>query len=217
MVTLAKRRGARRNLSSNMINNIVCKNVVPTGLTITTQPSNKRPLQNADVYIDFDHERNGQPKDGMNQFYFEPDIIADKPWILPWSSESRYKKTDKYKRVTLTPYDINAAKRWSLSQAGVDGFVGIDDLHRVLLHCSFGKGASGSPGFWIRPNNGQSYVVLMLVRGYPDWYYDDKHPAATKAGFPLNHLVEQGVSMESIYNDMKNNAPGLWEDIFCCV
>ncbi|KAL3861898.1 hypothetical protein ACJMK2_007912 [Sinanodonta woodiana] len=127
------------------------------------------------------------------------------------------KRTDRYKRVMLTPHDIIAAKIWSQHQAGVDGFIGIDNPGRVLLHCSFGKGASGAPGFWMCPNDGQAYVVMMLVRGYPDWYYDEKHPAAMKVGVPSNHLVEQGVPMESIFKDLKENAYHLWEEIFCFV
>ncbi|KAK3589904.1 hypothetical protein CHS0354_034917 [Potamilus streckersoni] len=127
------------------------------------------------------------------------------------------KRTDRFKSVTLTRQDIHAAKIWSQHQAGVDGFVGIDDPGRVLLHCSFGKGASGAPGFWICPNDGQAYVVMMLVRGYPDWYYDDKHPAAMKVGVPSNHLVEQDVPMESMHKDMKDKAYHLWQEIFCFV
>ncbi|KAL3861901.1 hypothetical protein ACJMK2_007914 [Sinanodonta woodiana] len=127
------------------------------------------------------------------------------------------KRTDRYKRVMLTPYEILAAKIWSQDHAGVDGFIGIDDPGRVLLHCSFGKGASGAPGFWMCPNDGQAYVEMMLVRGYPDWYYDDKQPPAMKEKIPPNHLVEQGVPMKSISDDLKNNAYPLWEEIFCFV
>ncbi|KAK3589913.1 hypothetical protein CHS0354_034928, partial [Potamilus streckersoni] len=109
------------------------------------------------------------------------------------------KKTDKYQCVQFSPNEITAAKEWSVRHVNVDGFVGIDDPPRVLLHCSFEKGVSGAPGLCIKPIDGEVYVVLMLLRGYPDWYYDDKYKQETKIGIPPKCLIEQGVSMASIY------------------
>ncbi|KAL3854592.1 hypothetical protein ACJMK2_013856 [Sinanodonta woodiana] len=116
-------------------------------------------------------------------------------------SQADIKKTDKYHIVTLTKSDIDTAKKWSLDFEKVDGYDVIENQQRVLFHCSFEQGASGSPGFWINPGDGQSYVELMLLCGYPKWLYN-KYQGNTR-GIPNHFLVEQGVSMKSVYDDVK--------------
>ncbi|KAL3854313.1 hypothetical protein ACJMK2_013587 [Sinanodonta woodiana] len=127
-------------------------------------------------------------------------------------SQADIKKTDRYQIVTLTQSKIDEAKKWSMDFENVNGYDGIENKQRVLFHCSFVQGASGSPGFWINPRDSQAYVELMLLCGYPTWLYD-KYQGNTR-GIPNDHFVEQGVSMKSVYEDVKTRDVLLCNTIF---
>ncbi|KAL3854536.1 hypothetical protein ACJMK2_013801 [Sinanodonta woodiana] len=127
-------------------------------------------------------------------------------------SQSLIKKTDKYQIVTLTQSDIDKAKEWSMKRENLNGYDGIENQQRILFHCSFEKGASGSPGFWFNQCDGEAYVELMLVCGYPTWIYD-KYQGNT-IGIPNSCLVEQGISMKSVYDDMKARNSLLCKTVF---
>ncbi|KAK3598089.1 hypothetical protein CHS0354_036985 [Potamilus streckersoni] len=131
-------------------------------------------------------------------------------------SRADIKKMDKFSCVQLTPYQISALHNWRFNniRPPLGGFDGVEDQHHQLLHCTFEKGAWGAPGVWISPADHMPYVVLMLLRGFPDWYYDEKAPQELKFAIPKHYCVEQGVCMLEIYNAMMQKNPFLCQEIF---
>ncbi|XP_045212326.2 uncharacterized protein LOC123563543 [Mercenaria mercenaria] len=92
-------------------------------------------------------------------------------------------------------------------------FQTLTNKHRFLFHCKFTKGASGSPGV-VCLNDGRKVVVTMLLRGYPEWYYDP-NMEEFKANWSKDGLcVEQGVNLESVYTFLFRDNKGLCMDIF---
>lgn len=83
----------------------------------------------------------------------------------------------------------------------------LHDPCKVLLHTTFDRGSSGSPG--INIHNGKAWVVLMLSGGVPTCFYDGIY-----TNIPHDKLVEYGVSISDIYNKMKPENPKLCNEIF---
>lgn len=81
------------------------------------------------------------------------------------------------------------------------------DEYKVLLHTTFDRGSSGSPG--INIHSGKAWVVLMLSGGVPTCFYDE-----TYTNIPHDKLVEYGVSMCDVYRKMKLTNPMLCTKIF---
>lgn len=101
---------------------------------------------------------------------------------------------------------------WSRHTAGIDGFAGIEVRERILFHCSFEKGASGSPG--VAVVDGRAVVVTMLLHGYPDWVYDPACDPAVKNQATNDRRIEQGVNMLELYNTMHAEDKDLCNAIF---
>lgn len=89
----------------------------------------------------------------------------------------------------------------------------LTNLDRYLLNCKFTKGASGAPGVVVQ-EDGTVIVVTMLLRGYPDWYYDPDLPEELRISWPQDFCIEQGANMNSVYFKMKEREPELCTDIF---
>lgn len=83
----------------------------------------------------------------------------------------------------------------------------LHDACKVLLHTTFDRGSSGSPG--INIDHEKAIVVLMLSGGVPTCFYD-----GTYTNIPHDKLVEYGVSISDIYNKMKLENPKLCNEIF---
>ncbi|KAK3594206.1 hypothetical protein CHS0354_030638 [Potamilus streckersoni] len=119
----------------------------------------------------------------------------------------------------LTGKMFKKLQHWSMqhqvgSQIKRPGYTGADNGSKVLFDCTFNKGASGSPGFIVSKHDHMPYVVTMLLRGYPDWLYDDTVPQEEKITIPKEYIFEQGVCLTEICYDMRFRDPGLAEDIF---
>ena len=115
--------------------------------------------------------------------------------------------------VQLTAETYQVATAWSLSLCHPTGFNGIEQSSRILFHCSFEKGGSGSPGIDVTDGQ-EAVVVTMLLRGYPDWYYDPNIDQSLKANVSKNQRIEQGVNMVSLYKKMHTVNTDLCNAIF---
>lgn len=102
--------------------------------------------------------------------------------------------------LAVSPETKEEAVTWSRQVAGLDGFAGMEIPGRVLFHCSFQKGGSGSPG--IAVVEGQAVVVTVLLHGYPDWFYDPNFDQDIKNRVANQQRIEQGVSMMDLYLKM---------------
>ena len=100
----------------------------------------------------------------------------------------------------VSPETKEEAVAWSREVAGIDGFAGIDTPGRILFHCSFQKGGSGSPG--IAMVGQQAVVVTVLLHGYPEWVYDPNFSQEIKNRVENKQRIEQGVSMMDLYLKM---------------
>ena len=114
--------------------------------------------------------------------------------------------------VQLTNEQKKKAVKFSHQVTGTDGFDGIDNPERILFHCSFQKGGSGSPGLVVVGNI--PVVITVLLHGYPDWFYDSKVDKRIKDTVHNHNKIEQGVLMESLYQLFHKESPKLCEDIF---
>ncbi|CAG2185708.1 unnamed protein product [Mytilus edulis] len=85
--------------------------------------------------------------------------------------------------------------------------------NRLVVKCQFEHGASGCPGLMLTHNNNEPHVVLMFARGFPNFYYRRSF-ARERRKFPRSKLFQQGISLCSIYNDIKTRNPQLCEQIF---
>nr|XP_034314127.1 uncharacterized protein LOC105342660 isoform X4 [Crassostrea gigas] len=83
----------------------------------------------------------------------------------------------------------------------------LHDACKVLLHTTFDRGSSGSPG--INIDHEKAIVVLMLSGGVPTCFYDGKY-----TNIPHDKLVEYGVSISDIYKKMEPENPKLCNEIF---
>ena len=128
--------------------------------------------------------------------------LHDKTFFLMGHPNGSEKQLNEVKGpVQLNEEQRRIASAWSVHLAGSDGFIGVDHQERLLFHCSFQKGASGSPGIAVR-NGKEAVVVTMLLRGFPDWKYDPSVNEVIKAQVGNNQCIEQGVSMYHVYEKM---------------
>ena len=105
------------------------------------------------------------------------------------------------------------AVAWSRGVSGTDdGFDGIDTPGRILFHCSFEKGGSGSPGIALVGR--QAVVVTVLLHGYPNWYYDPNFDQGIKNRVTNQQRIEQGVNMADLYLKMREVNRDLCDAIF---
>ena len=105
------------------------------------------------------------------------------------------------------------AADWSRRLTDTDGFVGVDNDKKLLFHCSFQQGASGSPGISV-VNGKEAVVVTMLLRGYPEWKYNPNTPPELLAQVGNNQCIEQGVSMTAVYLKLHSQNNDLCVSIF---
>ena len=114
--------------------------------------------------------------------------------------------------VEVDNYQKETASTWSNIVAKTDGYEGIDNPGRILFHCSFQKGGSGSPGIAVVGNT--PVVVTVLLHGYPDWFYDPNFDKRIKDTVHNQQRIEQGVLMESLHQLLLAEAPDICKDIF---
>lgn len=176
-----------------------------------------------------DHPK-GAPMPPALLFFHTPDCT--KEFYFVGHSEGKplgINKVDKIVNIesSETQAGINDVKEWSIKHTQCIDFPygreyevkphhTLDNPHRFLFHCKFTKGASGSPGL-VFSNDGRIVVVSMLLRGYPDWYYDpnpnmdDFRSTWSKDSW----CVEQGVNLLSVHEIMSKENPKLAQEIFC--
>ncbi|KAL3870645.1 hypothetical protein ACJMK2_038692 [Sinanodonta woodiana] len=145
--------------------------------------------------------------------------LENLPMYFIGHSNHEVKKFDKTNPRDLTESEIKQCQIWSKQhqigcRENYRGYEGAADPRKILFDCSatFNKGASGSPGFIVSSHDKMPYVVSMLLRGYPDWYHDEK--VKEKMCIPREYSFEQGVRITEVYKDMKANNPGLCSEIF---
>lgn len=114
--------------------------------------------------------------------------------------------------VQFSPEMYRSAVNWSNDLGQQNGFEGMENRKRLLFHCSFEKGGSGSPGIAIV--DGKEAVVTMLLRGYPGWFYDPNLDQTIRDQVGKNQLIEQGVNMVALYDKMNANDISLCYAIF---
>ena len=102
---------------------------------------------------------------------------------------------------------------WSMRENGSNGFEGANMPERLLFHCSFQQGGSGSPGLAVEGGK-KAVVVTMLLRGYPEWYYAPDCNPQIRARVSPDQCIEQGVDMVSLYHKMHRINRDLCNSIF---
>ncbi|XP_060578817.1 uncharacterized protein LOC132735829 [Ruditapes philippinarum] len=119
---------------------------------------------------------------------------------------------------TTTFSDIQWVKNHSLQQSRLiyefPPHSVLLNKQRILFHCRFSKGASGTPGIIVQ-EDGRAVVVTMLLCGYPDWYYDMRVEESIRSDWPREYCIEQGADMISVGKNMAARNPNLYQDIFC--
>lgn len=94
------------------------------------------------------------------------------------------------------------------------GYEGIDDPRKCLFHCASQHGASGALGVMVSPIFDKPVGVLMLLRGFPSFMYS-KNTSFSDEDKKKYLIVEQGVLLESVKNDMvANGHKNLKKEIF---
>ncbi|VDI48068.1 Hypothetical predicted protein, partial [Mytilus galloprovincialis] len=95
-----------------------------------------------------------------------------------------------------------------------NGYIKLDRKDRLVIKCEFVSGASGCPGVVIYKD--KAYVVLVYIRGFPDFYYSTQFPERKKEEFPKERLLQQGVNIGSVFKTMTENTMhlGLRNEIF---
>ncbi|XP_063425016.1 uncharacterized protein LOC134708428 isoform X2 [Mytilus trossulus] len=95
-----------------------------------------------------------------------------------------------------------------------NGYIGLDRKDRLVIKCEFVSGASGCPGVVIYKD--KAYVVLVYIRGFPDFYFSQQFPERKREEFPKERLLQQGVNIGSVFKTMTENAVhlGLRNEIF---
>jgi hypothetical protein len=95
------------------------------------------------------------------------------------------------------------------------GYAGLDKTERLVIKCKFEHGASGCPGVVVLDDD-QLYLVTMLLRGFPDFYFNEQFKGKKKKKFPRCNLFQQGVNIGAIYEDLKKNPTyaHIFQDIF---
>jgi len=112
---------------------------------------------------------------------------------------------------------LNYLKEWGkkYTESDVSGYekAEIQIQEKVLFHCYFTHGASGSPGVTIKTSSDRDPVcVMMLLRGFPDFYFDMKSEEE-KLGISDN-LLEQGLKMSALKKLLKKKNDTLCSDLF---
>lgn len=99
--------------------------------------------------------------------------------------------------------DVKNSKEWAASK-GIDvrnEYSDIENKDKILFHCASKHGASGALGIMVDKRSNEPHGVLMLLRGYPNFLYENiSFTDADKTNFLI---VEQGVLLSSVYDDMK--------------
>ncbi|CAC5419696.1 unnamed protein product [Mytilus coruscus] len=95
-----------------------------------------------------------------------------------------------------------------------NGYIGLDRKDRLVIQCKFVSGASGCPGVIIYKR--KAFVVLVYVRGYPDFYYSKQLPDREREKFPKERLLQQGVNIGYVFKTMTTSKMhlGLRNEIF---
>ena len=201
-------------------------------------------LENDSVCIDFGHMQDGQINDTSKRFRLSRNVVFADPELDVAIVElqradrefpAEFKKFSQAlpgQTVFLMGHPDGAGKAlnkidgpfqmthefrqeaadWSRRVHGTDGFVGVDNDQKLLFNCSFQQGASGSPG--ISVSNGETVVVTMLLRGYPEWKYNPNTPPELLAQVGNNQCIEQGVSMTAVYLKLHSQNNDLCVSIF---
>ncbi|XP_021359513.1 uncharacterized protein LOC110454370 isoform X2 [Mizuhopecten yessoensis] len=105
------------------------------------------------------------------------------------------------------------AVAWSTAKYRENGYRGIQDSRKILFHCRFAHGTSGSPGCYTDPTKENAEVVWMLLEGYPGFYYKHLTPAE-QIEVPKAYLIQQGITMEAIWRHMSKENRDLCLKIF---
>ncbi len=90
-------------------------------------------------------------------------------------------------------------------------YAGIISNDRVHFQCSFKHGSSGSPGV-VRCGD-QLYVVTMISKGYPDFYYRLNDQQQREISLPNEFFIEEGIDITAILGDLHTHKTYLYEDI----
>ncbi|CAG2239822.1 unnamed protein product [Mytilus edulis] len=100
--------------------------------------------------------------------------------------------------------DVKNSKEWAASK-GIEiqnEYSDIENKDKILFHCASKHGASGALGIMVDKRSNEPHGVLMLLRGYPNFLYENiSFTDADKTNFLI---VEQGVLLSSVYDDMKS-------------
>jgi len=116
--------------------------------------------------------------------------------------------------------EVNKSNKWANTTLETDRnyYEGIDNQKKALFHCASQHGASGALGVMVMPHHDDPIGVLMLLKGYPEFYYSNKLSFSNteKEHF---QIVEQGVLLKSIEDDMELDSenpgtPRLKNEIF---
>lgn len=98
--------------------------------------------------------------------------------------------------------DVKNSKEWAASK-GIEiqnEYSDIENKEKILFHCASKHGASGALGIMVDKRSNEPHGVLMLLRGYPNFLYENiSFTDADKTNFLI---VEQGVLLSSVYDDM---------------
>ncbi|CAG2210241.1 unnamed protein product [Mytilus edulis] len=115
---------------------------------------------------------------------------------------------------TPTETKMKDMEKFCLEYGKPNGYIGLDRKDRLVIKCEFVSGASGCPGVVIYKD--KAYVVLVYVRGFPDFYYSKQFPGEKKRRIPKERLLQQGVNIGSVFKTMTENTMnlGLRNEIF---
>lgn len=113
--------------------------------------------------------------------------------------------------------DVRKSKEWAKTN-GIrheNDYKGIDNQKKTLFNCAFQHGASGALGIMVMPDHDEPIGVLMLLRGYPEFYFSKDRSFSNEEKDKFI-IVEQGVLLKSIEDDMNVNSkqPTLKNNIF---
>ena len=136
---------------------------------------------------------------------FSP-LIKDKPVYLIGHPNAEPMVIDpKIKIYKYSKEKVNKSNKWAIANGFSYGnhYEGIKDRKKILFHCTFKEGASGALGVMVMPHHDEPVGVLMLICGYPGFYYSQNRSFSNtdKENFLI---VEQGVLLKSIENDMES-------------
>ncbi|XP_033732676.1 uncharacterized protein LOC117322056 [Pecten maximus] len=123
-------------------------------------------------------------------------------------------RTDRnIERYVLSQDMYEKAKQWSIDGYRENGYEGIQKKGTILFHCGFTHGASGSPGVYTDTTKNDCEVIWILLEGYPGFYYK-RLRSEEKAIIDNNFLIEQGITMQAIWEDMFKEKRELCDKIF---